>query len=79
MNIMAARLNQGARLTLEPTVSVEVTGVVAVELQSVAIDDEHRAFRAVLAGVEHLFRSVVFGAEFHFGRLYRVDSPVARS
>ena len=64
-----SRVEPGREADLEPTVSVEVTGVVAVELQSVAIDDEHRDFRAVLAGVEHLFRSVVFGVEFHFGTL----------
>ena len=59
----AQRAEVRRRVHVEAAVPVHQRGVVAVELQPLAVHDEHRDARAVLAGEEHLLRVVVGGLE----------------
>ena len=63
-------------VNLEAAVAVEQAGVLAVELQVLAMGDEHRDLRAVLRGVEDLLGDVERGVEGHLGGL--VEGRLAR-
>ena len=55
----------GRAVDLEPAVGIEVARIFAVELQILAVCDEHRHLRTVLRGVEHLLGGEQRGIEIH--------------
>ncbi len=63
----------GRAVDLEAAVGIEVARILAVELQILAVCDEHRHLRAVLRGVEHLLGGEQRGIEIHRGGLYRAS------
>src|SRR2546430_14085877 len=48
----------GGESDANPAVAVEIRGIRPVQLEALLVRDEHRHARAVLAGVEDLFRLV---------------------
>ena len=57
----------GGKRDVEAAVAIEVDGIFAVALDSFLVGEEHRYFRAVGRGIEHLFGHIVVGVEVcHF-------------